>query len=510
MRIFNFPISSLLMVLCLSLGISSCDREEGATNPAAGSSISASRSGDEDTFATEFVATSIGSSTVGVPEFPILADAQVRESHQRMRALFVEENWTELDQELASLLSSKAYTFQGEIAYTAAIKELIAENGLSAQIQNWVMATDSTHSHATSTGIDVKKAWAVRGNGWASTVQEDQWKGFRDHLLSATKHAEKSLTLEPLNIAALNQVTKAHMGLGSSPETFVELMETSANAHPGDSRTLEAVAYALLPRWLGSAEIYFSVLDAKLPETAETLNRFMTLLYVLKYTSDWDGPTEDELSQNGIGVKRLKELIDRYETVWPGSSRFREESLEILYDERNRQAVLAISEEGMEKFGKNGFLLLAKGRALVNTRQYAQALPVLEEAIGSDDGEADFRPHGWLATAFYRMNRNAEARPHYLRALELIPEDETFFRVQYHNRLCLGGSATNDHDFAIEHGTKAISLDSQNSYAPYYRGYAYAEMGEKKKAKADFLLAIQIDPKRKPAIDKDMPGWDKW
>ena len=41
--------------------------------------------------------------------------------------------------------------------------------------------------------IEIKRAWAARGSGWANTVTEDGWRGFREHLTKAEALLDVSL-----------------------------------------------------------------------------------------------------------------------------------------------------------------------------------------------------------------------------------------------------------------------------------------------------------------------------
>jgi len=501
------PSTLSILAIATALLLPACDRGSDSVVAAAGERTVRPATPPTPTAVTELLDAALATHA-DLPSYPILPKEEVAKLDGRLRAGFDGEKWDALDEEMQGLLESGAYTYEGEIAYLHAVDTVSAHNGLEDPFESWIWATESTHAYATAVDVDVNRAWAIRGSGWSSSVSQRQWQGFHHYLNQAMERARISVEKDPKNIAALNYSLRAHMGLSSEVEDITKVYEASRAAHPGNSTSLRSLSYALLPRWLGSQKVYLDLLKQEFPKTPETLGRFNTMIYLLKYTSDWKGPTAGEIKKNGLGVQKIGEAILRYEELWPGSSRLRAHFLDVLNDKNNDAAVLAFSEEGIAKFPESGFMPFARGRALVELKRWQEARPFLEQAITIDP--EDWQAHGWLATAGFRQNRHAEARSSYLRALELIPENEYYFRTQYHSRLCFGGSATNDHAFAIEHGTKAIELNPGNAYGHYYRGYAYGEMGEKEKAKQDFQNAIRVDADIKASIDIDMPGWESW
>ena len=106
-------------------------------------------------------------------------------------------------------------------------------------------------------------AWEARGNGWASTVTPEGWKGFHEHLVEARRNLTRAWELRPdLPLAASRMMTVA---LGSSDITEMRQWFDRAIAaqvdYPG---VWKSMRWGLRPRWHGShdAMLAFGVMAA--------------------------------------------------------------------------------------------------------------------------------------------------------------------------------------------------------------------------------------------------------
>ena len=112
-------------------------------------------------------------------------------------------------------------------------------------------------------------AWEARGHGWASTVTEDGWKGFREHLTKAweiLREAEKLETKDPQLYSimvltgmglskdrpdALASFLSDVTGLNLTRNEIAEAFEKGTQVEPAYYHTYYRRAISLLPRWGG-------------------------------------------------------------------------------------------------------------------------------------------------------------------------------------------------------------------------------------------------------------------
>jgi len=112
-------------------------------------------------------------------------------------------------------------------------------------------------------------AWEARGHGWASTVTEEGWKGFREHLTKAweiLREAEKLETKDPQLYSimvltgmglskdrpgALASLLSDVTGLKLTRNEIAEAFEKGVQVEPAYYHTYFRRAISLLPRWGG-------------------------------------------------------------------------------------------------------------------------------------------------------------------------------------------------------------------------------------------------------------------
>ncbi|MCP5557891.1 MAG: hypothetical protein H7A55_09085 [Verrucomicrobiaceae bacterium] len=103
--------------------------------------------------------------------------------------------------------------------------------------------------------IEVKEGWKARGSGWASTVTEEGWRGFEQHLSSARQNlvsAWKARPDAPWAASLMIPVTMAGHGLPGLNER--EWFDRATTAIFDHSPAYTNLLLALLPRWGGSHE----------------------------------------------------------------------------------------------------------------------------------------------------------------------------------------------------------------------------------------------------------------
>lgn len=108
----------------------------------------------------------------------------------------------------------------------------------------------------------INLAWKVRGTGFANTVTETGWTGFREHLQIAREHLEESWRLAPqYPFAAKAMIT---VSMGSSPDAATEMrqwLDRSIAAQADHWPAYEAYLWGIRPRWHGSHEEMLAFAD---------------------------------------------------------------------------------------------------------------------------------------------------------------------------------------------------------------------------------------------------------
>jgi len=99
---------------------------------------------------------------------------------------------------------------------------------------------------------ETDEAWKSRGGGWASTVTEEGWKGYDEHLRNAHRLFSEARTLHPDYTAGSASQARSHGGeLPWLDALFSEITE-----HRLDEYSLYGnyIFYGLYPRWCGSIQ----------------------------------------------------------------------------------------------------------------------------------------------------------------------------------------------------------------------------------------------------------------
>lgn len=102
-----------------------------------------------------------------------------------------------------------------------------------------------------------------------------------------------------------------------------------------------------------------------------------------------------------------------------------------------------------------------------------------------------------LAMYYQDLNKPEQAEEIYKQILDI----NSNHKEAWHNRGYIQLFTYGDYPVAIEHLTRAIQCDSNFIEAWTNRGCAYELMGDKSRARDDFMSALQIDHTFQPAID---------
>lgn len=125
---------------------------------------------------------------------------------------------------------------------------LLARLKVENTMPGWIMETLAGEA-------EIDLAWDSRGSGWASTVTEEGWKGFHQHLALARKHLVAAWQAKPDQPHAAAQMIVVVMGDGAKHGENERLWFDRATAACVDYESAYTrYRQALLPRWGGSYE----------------------------------------------------------------------------------------------------------------------------------------------------------------------------------------------------------------------------------------------------------------
>ena len=103
---------------------------------------------------------------------------------------------------------------------------------------------------------EVDIAWKARGEGWASTVTDDGWKVFSEHLAKAREALVASWRENPKSpLAATKMITVVMAGAGRAGETERVWFDRAIAAQCDYRPAYSAIEWAYRPRWCGSYEL---------------------------------------------------------------------------------------------------------------------------------------------------------------------------------------------------------------------------------------------------------------
>ncbi|MEM6821163.1 MAG: DUF4034 domain-containing protein [Verrucomicrobiota bacterium] len=441
-------------------------------------------------------------------EGPVLNSDAYRKLQENAQTFWDQKDYEKLDALLDQALEQQGYNVHGKPVYSSLIYRLEEPQETRSLSNSWTQSTESTHAYLVNGIIEKNLAWDARGSGWANTVTDEGWRLFRKGLERSEDSLEKAIKLSPRNMAAYGSLITVGMGRGEDPSVVFELFSKAKALEGPKSEILKRTGYYLLPRWHGDAQTYAGFVIKYSSEFADTYYKFRTLFDVIGYTSRWIEQDKKVIYAHRDIVKQIDTLVDGFSRLWPESDIYHYTAANELIANRNLKDGLRLANDGLSRHPNSARLLVARGRAHTETRKYIEAIADLTRAVELEPvyGLAHYR----LACAYHWNESYLEARKAFLDAIKTLPKGEEWKIANSHRRLCFGGSATDDHEFAVKHGNEAIKAAPDNGYGYYYRGYAFAEMGELKKAKQDFIKAIQCKESLRSDIILDFEAWETW
>ena len=103
----------------------------------------------------------------------------------------------------------------------------------------------------------IRAAWDARGSGWANSVTEDGWKGFRSGLAEARRSLTAAWQACPDSATAASLMIVVTMGDSSGEEQL--WFDRAVTADPGCPDAWKCMTNALMPRWGGSTKLLLAL-----------------------------------------------------------------------------------------------------------------------------------------------------------------------------------------------------------------------------------------------------------
>ncbi|HEU5397349.1 MAG TPA: hypothetical protein VFV81_09290, partial [Verrucomicrobiae bacterium] len=168
-------------------------------------------------------------------------DAQ---SLQSLQAAFTDGSIRPADQqEIALTLSPDGWGGSFFVRQAPAIYRLVQKQGDRFQ---WLALTLQGRS-------EINQAWDARGGGYANTVSDSAWQGFRKHLATARECLTKAWNLEPNWPLAANRMM--YVSLGDSDITEMRLwFDRTVAAQIDFPDAWTEMQWGLRPRWYGDLD----------------------------------------------------------------------------------------------------------------------------------------------------------------------------------------------------------------------------------------------------------------
>lgn len=109
--------------------------------------------------------------------------------------------------------------------------------------------------HTTLGYYHIEAAWEARGGGWANSVTDEGWRGFREHLALAREQMVAAWSVDSSLPEPAEQMIQIVMGGGGAPgETERMWFERAVSAQFDYADAYHAILWSLRPRWGGSHE----------------------------------------------------------------------------------------------------------------------------------------------------------------------------------------------------------------------------------------------------------------
>lgn len=140
----------------------------------------------------------------------------------------------------------------GAVGWSLPQRDDAAWQARLVQIDDWIASTprDSTPYLAKATVL-VAYAWDARGGGWASTVDENSWRLFKERLAAAQQVLESSSAISKVSPVWYETMQTVALGLSWPEPAYTRLFNEAVQREPTYYFFYFNAAQYFLPRWQG-------------------------------------------------------------------------------------------------------------------------------------------------------------------------------------------------------------------------------------------------------------------
>jgi hypothetical protein len=178
--------------------------------------------------------------------------------------------------------------------------------------------------------VEIQKAWAARGGGFANTVTDDGWQGYHEHIQNAERRAREAIAVDDTLPHPFEYLII--VGMAESDDRLMKASFDNAVRRQVDSQAAyDYYLYALTPRWGGSQDEMISVgLNALETGRFDTAAPSMLLTAISKII--WDQGSPLTQAQRTAFAPHIEKMAKGYEeknplpnvVEWARSIRIRE------------------------------------------------------------------------------------------------------------------------------------------------------------------------------------------
>jgi hypothetical protein len=260
--------------------------------------------------------------------------------------LLQRQRFAELDQVLAKVRKNRS-RFDENVPKTTAFYNAIDDKDLmgfdtkdrmAGVCNRWLNRyPKSPAANMLRVAVLIDGAWAIRGGGYASSVSDSQWKGFKDHLVEARSHFEKYEASEGEKDPEFyaSRITVG-MGLDEPNDSLFPFLEKAKKLDPLNLEPYQALDLATDSRWGGTPSEKQKLLE----QTPLELYLYLdpnggsekicssAVAMAKKMPSDFHWSVALRLAKHTERKATAKECLDKLEGRWSGKVFVSEEQVE--------------------------------------------------------------------------------------------------------------------------------------------------------------------------------------
>ncbi len=369
--------------------------------------------------------------------------------------------------------------------------------------ESWANSLNPSHSAFIVRGKwHMRQAYLTRGDGYAKTVSDKQWKTMKYHLDKAEEDFKKAFLMEPSDPNSAAEMINVCI-LKSYPEgTMNDWFENAVKADPIALEAYRKKLFYIAPWWFGSVEKMYNFAERCAAESppGSAVYSILFEFYDLKVKHSLLGnsqiPTMYSM-KSSVVQKRLNVLINRFQTDYPKSR------LAKLYQGKLFQ-IQGKQRESLQTFNKilSGYpyhhqTLISKGYFYYDNNNFKASLDPFVKAL---DIKPDPRIALIIAHAIRSTDNDIKKEIHFFdKAIDIAPLRYDIIRGRGHCYKEIG-----NYDASLKDYTKALHINPQDGRSYFARAELYIEKNKYDEAKKDLIALKSIDPKYHEAATKKL------